>query len=318
MESKADADGVGVRLNSLDLDLETKLRPCLEVTAGRPGLALQEDAPHADRACSPAPFWRVVAALQLDIGEDAGPPPVGGGHVDRIAFGHDLAPFEEQSAVAVLLDADQIVRHEDHRPALALVAGKDLEAFGLEARVADGKHLVHEQDRRLGLDGDREAEAHLHARGVVLELLVGKAFQVREMHDRVHPAAQLRPAEAEDGAVQVDVLASGELRVEAHAELQEGRHLAADPDAAGRLSVDAGEDLEQRALARAVGADDAQELTLGNVEADILERQQLAVAAGRDGVREAVLQMRGAVQRHTKALGQIPDLDDRAHSDSAK
>ena len=46
-----------------------------------------------------------------------------------------------------------------------------VEALALERLVADRQHLVDEQHVGVDVHGDREAEAHVHARGVVLHLL---------------------------------------------------------------------------------------------------------------------------------------------------
>ena len=47
---------------------------------------------------------------------------------------------------------------------------EDVEALLLEGGVADGEHLVDEQDVGVDLDRHREGEPDVHARGVVLEL----------------------------------------------------------------------------------------------------------------------------------------------------
>ena len=65
---------------------------------------------------------------------------------------------------------------------------------------------------------------------------------------------------AEDGAVEVDVLAAGELGVEAGADFEQAADAAAEVDAAGGRLGDAAEDFEQRDLAGAVAADDADDL----------------------------------------------------------
>ena len=68
--------------------------------------------------------------------------------------------------------------------------------------------------------------------------------------------------------VEDDVLARGQLEVEADPELDEGRQPAGHPDRPGVGAVDAGEQLQQRALAGAVAADDAEELALADLEGD--------------------------------------------------
>ncbi len=70
--------------------------------------------------------------------------------------------------------------------------------------------------------------------------------------------------------------------MEAGADLQERRHAAADADfSAGRLG-DAAQDLEQRALAGAVAADDADDLARLDREGDVLERPELGLIGRTD------------------------------------
>ena len=110
------------------------------------------------------------------------------------------------------------------------------------------------------LDRDREREPHLHPGRVVLQLLVDEALELREADDLVEPLGHLLRREAEQRAVDADVVARVEIGVEADAELDERRQPAGDADGAGVRAVDAGEDLQQRALAASVRADDAEAL----------------------------------------------------------
>ena len=79
-----------------------------------------------------------------------------------------------------------------------------------------------------------------------------------EVDDRVEAPADVLLGEAEDDAVDVDILAAGELRMESRAELDEGGDAALRDDAPGVGLVDAGDDPDQRALAGAVPAQEAQ------------------------------------------------------------
>ena len=100
-------------------------------------------------------------------------------------------------------------------------------------------------------------QAHVHAGGVALDRRVEELRDLGELDDVVELAPDLGARHAEDGAVQVDVLAAAELGVEARADLEQAADAAVDLDPAlGRLG-DAREDLEQGALAGAVAADDA-------------------------------------------------------------
>ena len=62
-----------------------------------------------------------------------------------------------------------------------------LEALLLEVGVAHGQHLVDQQDVGLEEGGDGEAEPHLHAHGVELDLPVDGVAQAGELHDLVEP-----------------------------------------------------------------------------------------------------------------------------------
>ena len=81
----------------------------------------------------------------------------------------------------------------------------------------------------------------------------------------------------EDRAVQKDVLAPGQLGVEPGAQLQQRRHAAAHADPARGRAQHAGDHLQQRALARAVVADDAEHLAAPHVEGHAAQRPELVV-----------------------------------------
>ena len=77
----------------------------------------------------------------------------------------------------------------------------------------------------------------------------------------------LAPRDSEDRAVQVDVLAAGELRVEAAAELEQRGDAPARAHAARRRRQRAGDQLQQRRLARAVAADETDGLAARDARA---------------------------------------------------
>ena len=137
------------------------------------------------------------------------------------------ALLQQEDPVAVQVQGGQVVADQDDGAPLALVVGEDIETLLLEARVAHREHLVHQQDVRVGLDRDREGQAHRHARGEVLDLLVGEILELRKLEDVVDAPGQLLARDAEDGATEEDVLARRQLRVEANAELEERRDAAA-------------------------------------------------------------------------------------------
>ena len=65
-------------------------------------------------------------------------------------------------------------------PAVAHLV-EHVEALLLEGRVADGQHLVDQQDVRVDLDRHRERQPDVHAGGVVLELEVLELLELGEL-----------------------------------------------------------------------------------------------------------------------------------------
>src|ERR1019366_2989459 len=77
-------------------------------------------------------------------------------------------------------------------------------------------------------------------------------------------------------------------------------------------TVDAREDLEQGALARAVVSDDARELAGRHLEADVAESIQSPVPRGAPPMGEPVLEGRAVVERDAELLGEALHLDGEA------
>jgi hypothetical protein len=97
--------------------------------------------------------------------------------------------------------------------------------------------------------------------------------------------------------------------VEADPELDEGRQAAGDPDLAGVGAVDARQQLQQGALARAVAADDAEELALADLEGDPAQRPQVAEVAAGEGVDDPLFQRVDPLGGDAEGLLQALDLD---------
>ena len=100
-------------------------------------------------------------------------------------------------------------------------------------------------------------------------------------------ALDLAPLHAEDRAVQEDVLAAGELGMEARADLEQAADAAADHRAARGRRRDPRQDLEQGRLAGAVAADEPDDLAFANLEANVAQRPELARRAWPARVRTA-------------------------------
>ena len=133
----------------------------------------------------------------------------------------ELAVVEQHRPVAVALHRGHVVGDEHDRPAAAPHLAEDVRALLLEGRVADGQHLVDQQDVGVRLDHHREGEPHQHPRRVVLQLQVDELLELGEVEHGVEPRRGLAPGEAHHHPVERHVLAGGQLGVEADAELDE-------------------------------------------------------------------------------------------------
>ena len=166
----------------------------------------------------------------------------------------ELAVVQQHRPMAEHLHRGHVVRHQDDRPAGAAPLPEDVHALLRERGVPDREDLVDQHDVGVGLDRHGEREADHHPRRVVLELEVDEVLELGELEHLVEAAAGLAQRQAHQDAVEDAVLARGELGVEADAELDERRDAPGRPHPARVGAVDAGQDLQQAALARAVRA----------------------------------------------------------------
>ncbi len=220
----------------------------------------------------------------------------------------DLAVAQEHGPSADAVDRGRVVGDEDDR-ATALLELEDLpEALALELLVAHGEDLVQQQHVDLEMRGDRETEPHVHPRRVRAHRDVDEALQLREGDDLVHVPPDVLALEAENGAVQVDVLAARELRVEAGAELEQRADAALDGNGAGGRLDDPRDEPEQRRLPGAVAADQPDRLAGRDARRDVAQRPDVRPprATPRD---EQLLERANGLRVDAEAAAGAVDLD---------
>ena len=213
----------------------------------------------------------------------------------RIGVGLDHALVEEERPGAHRFHQAGVVAHEaDRLPGrLELVDLPD--APVAKDRVPDGERFVHEEHVGIDVDGGREGQPHEHPARVGLHRLIDEVPDLREGLDRREPLEHLLAPEAHDRAVHEHVLAAGELGVEAGAQLEQRGDAALHAHLPARRPDDPGDDLEERALARAVHADDAEGRAARDLDAHVPERPQLVVvrpAAAPQGLQEPMAGVR--------------------------
>ena len=90
-------------------------------------------------------------------------------------------------------------------------------------------------------------------------------------------SVDFRLRHAEDCAVHIDILAAGQLRVEAGADLQHGRHAPTQPDLSAAGSCNAGNELQKRGFPCAIVPDNPDRFTGLNSKAHPIERQKALI-----------------------------------------
>src|SRR5688500_10775460 len=148
------------------------------------------------------------------------------------------------------------------------------QALLLKRRVTNGEHFIDDENVGLEVRRDRKRETHVHAARVVLDLRVDEPVDLREIDDLVELRGDLRAPHSEYGAAQEYVLTARELRVEACTHFEQRAHSTFDVGVSTGGLDDAREDLEQRALARPVATDDADDITMCDVERHVAERPE--------------------------------------------
>ncbi len=179
------------------------------------------------------------------------------------------AGVEQVDDVAAAADRGEVVAHEQDREAEVGDLLDLVEALSLELLVANGEHLVDDEHLRFEMGRDREAQPHLHAAREVLHGCVDEALDPGELDDRVELLTHLGAAHPEDRSREEDVLPPREVDVEAGADLEQRADPPADLGPAFGRHRDARQELEQRALPRAVATDDPGHLSGHDLEVDV-------------------------------------------------
>ena len=200
----------------------------------------------------------------------------------RARVGDHAPALQQQRARAQRRHRGEVVADEQHGAPLALPHLAHLpQALVLERLIADGQHFVHQQDVGVEMRRDGEGEPHRHPARVALDRHVEERLDAGELDDLVEPLPDLGAAHSDERAVEEDVLAAGELRMESGPHLEQRADAPVDVDVAGGRRGHAGDHLEQRALARAVATDEPDDLPLADLARHVAQRPEAVRLARR-------------------------------------
>src|SRR5262245_37018328 len=144
--------------------------------------------------------------------------------------------------------------------------------LGVKCKVAGAEHFIHEKDFRLNRGGDGEGQAHEHSGGVKADRDVKVSSQLAEIGD----FRQLGPNAARRLALEIapviNVLATASFHFKAQAQFKQRADAALDRAATARGRIDARQKAQQRALPRAIAAQNANSVTFTEAQTYIVQR----------------------------------------------
>jgi hypothetical protein len=200
------------------------------------------------------------------------------------ALGDDLAHVDDRRDVTRLLDLVEQVRGQQHGAALADQLPDEVAHLQDAGRVEPVHRLVQDQQRRVGQQAARHAEALAHAQRVALDAVIATRGEPDALQRAVDPR---RGVIAARGGMDLHVLAAGQVRVKARllddrADASERRGTVTrqvapeQPHAtAGRLGQ-AEQQPDERGLAGAVGAQKAEGAAARHRQVDAVKRHPRA------------------------------------------
>ena len=205
--------------------------------------------------------------------------PDGRPHVllDDVAAGAQRAhvPVEIQRAFAQAGDRLQVVRDEEDRDPLFLELQHPLDAALLKPHVADAEHLVDQEDVGLEVRGDREPETRVHPRRVALHRRVDELRQAGELDDLVELPRDLAALHVQDGALEINVLAAGQVGMESGRDLDERADAPMNLAAPARRRDDPVQQLQRGRFAGAIRSDDPQRFAPLHLERHVADGPEL-------------------------------------------
>ena len=215
----------------------------------------------------------------------------------RSALGDQLPVVEERDPVGELVRLVQVLRRQEDGDAAGREVADDLPHRAPAARVQAGGRLVEEDDARVADQAHREVEATAHTAGVGGGGLRRRIDQAESLEQIARAPPALEATEVVEVGHEDQVLLAGEQVVDRR-ELagdadrgaddvgSSGRIVARDPNLAGVGADQGREDVDDGGLAGAVGAEQREDRSLGDVEVDAVEHEVLAVGLAQAGRRD--------------------------------
>ena len=208
------------------------------------------------------------------------------------------------------------------RPVSALSSRRNADHDVDLGRAQARHHLVEQQQLGLGRERARDFEPLAVGQGEALGQLVAAVGEAEALQDRPRPRARASASRGRRCSAPMVTFSSTlrplngrtiwKVRPTPASHTRSGRRpeivLAVEADGAGGRRVDAGDHVEDRGLARAVGSDQRVDRAGRHAEADIVHRAQAAEALAEAGELEprAAHRLRSAKPSRAASHGQTP------------
>ncbi len=134
-----------------------------------------------------------------------------------ISEGGDTSVDHQRGTIGEALHESKIVRDEQDGHLAFLELDEFLDATIRKNRVADGERLVHNQDFGIHVNRSGECEAHVHAGRIFFHRPVHEGADFGEAFDLREYAFHVATRDAEDLAIQKNILAAAEFGIESSA-----------------------------------------------------------------------------------------------------
>src|SRR5665213_310784 len=152
------------------------------------------------------------------------------------------------------------------------------EGLVLETKISNGEHFVDNEDIWINMSGDGESESGVHATGIALDGGIYEILDLGKLDDLVELASDVHALHPHDGALEEDVLPSGEVGVESRSDLDEHPHATGYLTDSAVWAEDLREKLENGRLACPVGTHDSEGVPHADVERNIPDGPEFLLA----------------------------------------
>ncbi len=198
----------------------------------------------------------------------------------------DAPAIDDRDAVAQFLHLRELVAGEQHRDAFAGEAADQLAHVAHAGRVEAGRGLVEDQQARAPQQRRGDPQPLAHPMRVATHLVLGTGSQ---LYDREHLVDARGCAVAVEPGQQLEVLASGQVRVEPRCLHEPGDALQRPRAHTQRVMPEqlhralarhdqAERHAQRRRLARPVGPQEPVHVSRTDVQVDVIDREHVLVA----------------------------------------